>query len=801
MNTFENKVPLANSFLSSLRDRAKELGFSYQGEQGFQEAVTAKPRSHDDGTRNGPFMGGLGNPMFSRSIDGFFDRWQLEPGVHLHETIEPAFIAIHWVQQGKKHYRKLQIGSGKFQLEEHHRDYHALFPLAFESWKAECLPADIILSLFSPQIPNDSQSSALPITLIHIEHKDWKAGVESLSIALFWPNLMGWSMMPLTAVERKGNHWPNQTHAGQHHHLVTKENQLCHLAHRIESIDKQHQSGEIVVSAQSSSASISFHLTAKANQNETGVPYCDQPYTLAWLENQFLQHGRFTNDDTSWAAHWHEPLMSAIAAEFISAGEVTFAITFDQPIIRFGQGRQWWRAYTQHYGRSGRTGHEIATQALLKFHDWLAQLDQWQRESIQALTSSWSKKTAGAVLNEYWSISAGAAAWVIEPVHPIDQQKQHFRHNEHFAWLEGFDSGYFYYNTLDLFVYGFAGLQQLWPDLAQGVFDDYQDTSTLVLSEKRIIYRQGGFDNLLVEGKLPHDLGSPSADPWVSLNGYVMRDNPNVWKDHNPSFIVSYYLHKITLGQHIAITELPAIQSVADFIERQTSAEIAIPLHDEFGDSTWDNLDMQGLSSYTGSWVIAAWAVMAKIHQHLGQADEASHYQALLQNAQTQFEHLWNGRNYRTNSKGKYANATQCDSLIGIYFAKLAGLGDLLPTHRIKQHLETVWKNNTEAYHQGRYGPLLVAEPDKQQFSQDGGEELQVNEVLVGSAWIYVGMLSCYGLEDKARFLADNMVSFQYQRSGLQFRTPAAWNADRLFRAPINMRPLSIALLRYCCRS
>lgn len=782
--------------LQALRKNAARYGFSFRAGQCHEQVAHAKDRSHEDGSRNGPLFGGLGNAMFSRSLDGRFDRWQLEPGVHLHEALEPAFIIVRWTQNGQKHIRKLRVGAGQTELSEQDRDYCALFPLAFEHWHSETLPADILLTLFSPQLPGDSATSAMPVTLIHVEHRNWKPGVEAVSVALFWPNLMGWSMMPLTAVERAGQHWPNQTHAGQVHALTKHEPSRCHLAQRIETFDSPLHKGEVVLSADATEAELSFHLTAKANQNETGVPYAEQHYTLAWLEQQLLQDGQFSNDDTQWRAHWHEPLMSAVAAQFKAPGAVTFSITMDWPMVRFGQGRLWWRAYTRQFGRSGQAGNAIADAAIDQFPDWLAQVDQWQRAALADAGADWGDKTAGGILNEYWSISAGATVWVDGPVTELPEPHRHFRQSGHFAWLEGFDSGYFYYNTLDLYVYAFAALDQLWPDLAQSVFDDYLDTAALVIEQPRPVYRHGNLVNMLVEGKLPHDLGSPSEDPWIALNGYVMRDDPNVWKDHNPSFIVSYYLHKTLSGQSIESQDLPALQSIARFIERQTTPDTAIPIHQEFGDSTWDNLDMRGLSSYTGSWVMAAWAVMAKLHQQEHNAAEAARYQRLLENAQHTFEALWAGQNYRSNSEGKYSNATQCDALIGIYYAKLAGLGDLLPPERVREHLETVWQNNVAAYQSGLYGPLLIAEPGRQQFERDGGEELQVNEVLVGSAWIYTGMLAEYGLNEKARTLADHMVSFQYRRSGLQFRTPAAWDADGHFRAPLNMRPLSIALLR-----
>lgn len=786
--------------LTSLASRAGDFGFCIQPGQPFTQPVKAKPRSHDDGVQNGPLMGGLGNPMFSRSINGHFDRWQLEPGAHLHEALEPAFLAVRWIENGRSHLRKLRVGPGEQELDETQRQYQALFPMSIEHWQSEHLPADIRVTLLSPQLPDDSRGSALPVTLIQVDLTHWKTGVESISVALFWPNLMGWSVMPLTTAQRSGQHWPNQTHAGQVNELMHHNPQRCHIAHRRQAIDSTMVSGEVGLSARSDTGRLSVHLTVKANQNETGTPYAEQPYTLAWLEQQWLEKGHFNDDTTQWTAHWHEPLLSALSAEFTAPGSVTFALTFDWPEVRFGQGRRWWRAYTDTFGRDGRQSAAIAEEAFTNLPAWLRSIDDWQRATlagIQSTKNEWTDRTAGAILNENWSIAAGAAAWVHETVKPLTARQQPFRNQSHFGWLEGFDSGYFYYNTLDLYVYAFPALSKLWPDLAQSIFDDYLDTAAMQQNQHRPIYRTGTLAPMLVAGKLPHDLGSPAEDPWVALNGYVMRDDPNVWKDHNPSFIVSYYLHRQLVGKTVEPADLQTLDRLADFIKTQLNPDIALPVHQEFGDSTWDNLDMRGLSTYTSSWVIAAWAAMARLWENQGEPDEAATYSTLLGKAQVGFEQLWAERFYRTNSEGKYRNATQCDALIGVFYARIAGLGDLLPVANIRRHLETVWESNVEAFHQGRFGPLLVAEPGQHRYGGDGGEELQVNEVLVGSAWVFVAMLAEYGLKEKARFLADQMASFQYGQSGLQFRTPAAWDGDGQFRAPLNMRPLSIAWLAY----
>ncbi|MDD6075016.1 MAG: GH116 family glycosyl hydrolase, partial [Clostridium sp.] len=109
-------------------------------------------------------------------------------------------------------------------------------------------------------------------------------------------------------------------------------------------------------------------------------------------------------------------------------------------------------------------------------------------------------------------------------------------------------------------------------------------------------------------------------------------------------------------------------------------------------------------------------------------------------------------------------------------------------------HLRSCYRNNVKAFGDGRYGALLVAEPGIQQYAQDGGSEMQVNEVIVGSSWILAVSLEEYGLSEEAKQLTEAM--FRVIREyGLQFRTPAAWNRTGRFRAPMNLRPLAVWLL------
>src|SRR5699024_6528679 len=114
---------------------------------------------------------------------------------------------------------------------------------------------------------------------------------------------------------------------------------------------------------------------------------------------------------------------------------------------------------------------------------------------------------------------------------------------------------------------------------------------------------------------------------------------------------------------------------------------------------------------------------------------KAKYYKLKLLKSQKTIEKLWNGKYYYTNDIGKYSRTTMSESLLGVYMARKAGLGDLIPYKHVISHLESTFQNNPTAYSGGgRFGSLLLAEEKRQHFDGDGGEAIQVNEVIVGSS-------------------------------------------------------------------
>jgi non-lysosomal glucosylceramidase len=789
---------------------AKEFGFEHRGlpspspyldvesahgvryldaNPAYPSPYTAKDGSHDDGALAGPYLGGIGTANFSRDLAGYFSGWQLQQGVHQHEAIEPAFFMLRWSTsgaQGFRGYRRLQLGEKGFSGADYR--YAALFPLVYEFYSGPDLPFELLLEYYSPTIPHNYIDSCLPLSCFNFYVRSRCGEALELSIGLSWPNMLGWRLPFLATELRRSRQWPSQQNAGNSAALAQKRGGRCHLAQtRVSAVPRDEDlTGAVFLSVDGGEGwETSYKACYRACQISTGLADEDQAYTLAHMEAGFRRDGRLDNDGVSWTARWHEPLASALAAtarlEPGGRSEVLFAITMDMPITSFGMGRNWRKAYTERWGCACDRSLELAEYGLDSNRAWLKAIDEWHTAELAA-SAGLPNSLRGARINELFFVASGGSAWLSGPAPGQERGTASLGSGRRFGLLEGFDTGYYYYNTLDLWVYAFAGLSKNWPELAECVFADFLASAAMRDGRRHLVYRQGALADNLLYGKLPHDMGSPAEDPWAILNGYVHRDDPNVWKDHNPAFITAFFLHRAIVGNMVSEAEYRSLKIIADFTIAQDLEGLGVPKHGDFGDSTWDNLDMRGLSSYASGLCIGAWAVMAALAERF-EPGAAEEYRDLLVKAQASLDTLWNGRYFKTNDGGKYGEAAMTDSLLGVFLARKAGLGDLVTPDRVRAHLVSIYQYNFKEFADGAVGPLLVAEPARKRFDKDGGEELQVNEVLVGSAWAFAAMLEEYGLRAEADELCAVLAKMLYGGSGLQFRSPAAWNASGRFRA------------------
>lgn len=746
-------------------ERAQHFGFT--AAQPPAETFTPRAGSHNDGPAHGMVLGGIGAPALSRDLDGRFVRWHLEPGAHVLTHVPQAQLRVHWRDTMGNHAAQL--------CREDVDEYRVagLFPLWHERFAAAHMPFDVLLTCFSPVLAQDTATASLPVLCfdVHIEPKD--EPVPAIDIALFWPNLNGWRASPVTTADRGDQPWPGHWHARNRNRPGASEG--CVVQEKAPDLrGPMANQGQVCVSAHTPLASCSRHVQHKADQNATGVPEHQQPYTFAAVQHTFDTTGRLDTDDGSWSAHWHEPIASAVATHHTQVGNgchARFVVAFDWPDVVFGSGRTWRR------GHAGFADAEaIATHAQHNADDWLTRIDAWHEERTAALTQAgWPDHVAGCVLNETGLVTSLGTV-LVHGTSPGHEPEGPLRSKQHFGLLEGFDTGYFYLNTSDLWHYAFPAVTRNWPELADVLFDDLHDALEGTDSASRPIYRQNEHRPLLVAGRLPHDMGAVHEDPFVLLNGYSMRDDPNTWRDANPAFVLSTFVHNKLLGRTISERSLATLHRAAAVVATD-AGDTGVARHDEFGDSTWDNLGLRGWSTYAAALVAGMWSVL----------DERSR----LDDALGVLESLWDGDRYRACSEGKYANAVMPDSLLGAFYADLAGAA-FLPQERVTRHLRTAYETAHLGYHGGRYGPLLIAEPGMPQYSMDGGEQLQANEVLLGPSWMFTAMLYRYGLHKEAVDVATSLRDVLYGATGLQFRSPAAVDAEGHFRAPLNMRPLAV---------
>lgn len=796
---------------------ARAYGFARAGRPGDKPAgYRAKPGSHDDGPDHGPFLGPLGGPNFSRDLAGRFSRWHLQPGVHLVETVPQASFLLHCAVPGAPEEAGgcRFVGGGEAPGWDLYRpsfggfapeyaDQASLFPCQYEHYDDPALPVELLLSCWSPLLYG-SDDASLPLIFFTFTMRNRLEVPAEVSIAHFWPNLLGWRQEQRTSVDRGGRAWPGQTHAGNRCMPAPGGVLQCRYPGRSVEHDLE---GELFLAVRAEAPGGSDRIDYgrevcfKADQNAVGTDPALQKHTQAWAQEYFARTGTLPGTELEWQAHWHEPLSSALSCrvglEPRGGAEITFLQAWDLPKVVFGSGRAWDRRYTRRFGTDGRSAAALAACGFEQRAAWFEAVLEQSRAAVgRAAARGWEAPVIGAALNERFFLTGGGTVWLDGPSPSARFPEPLLGEGERFGLLEGYDTGYYYYNTFDLWIYAFPSLAGTWPSLARLVFDEYLETIPMTDDRRRIVYRLMEERAMLVEGKIPHDIGTPAEDPWHELNGYVMRDDPNTWRDHNPSFIISWYLFTVKSGGDAGKREWDILKKAYHHMLAHDLDGDALPEHGEFGDSTWDALHMKGVSSFSGGLTLAAHAVMARMAPEFG--DPGTRHAAadrLAEGLEAFEEKLWTGSFYRTDSEGPYRDSVMADALIGPWYAKCAGMGALLPEERIKSHLKTCFEYNFLRYGGGKAGPLLVSDGTGKRYAPDGGEELQINEVLAGSAWLFCAMLREFGLGKEASEVGASLARVVYRESGLQFRTPAAWDAEGKFRAPLNMRPLSAGFL------
>ena len=792
-------------------ERAERTGFRWTSANAFPGAYVGKLGATDDGPYGLPLLGGIGTGAFGRDLHGHFNRWQLQPGFARQTSVDAASLCVRWEQQGKSGaYRLGEFGWDR-PLPPGTRSVAVLWPVVSERLRSADWPVEVVVESWSPVVPHNYDASAMPVAFFDVYARNTSSAPARLDMALFMPNFLGWrkgygnvlsseaeqkpKRDPAKKMGARG--WPERSNSGNHAEPAEPDAARglrtgVLLRRAGYTTPTQDMEGQLFLGVGGGKDVLAQrHVSSFINGPQVAEESAAAPCLLRNVEQNFFASGSLPAQERGWLAGDGEVLASAVDGGLTLApgaeGHFTIVLVWDLPLVQFGSGRTWEKAYTAKYGVDGLQARRIALDALAQRADWRQQLERWHKETLgEGAPDALSRR--GAAINDLYYAVGGGAAWVAREHPRIGLEPPLLGSGEHFSILEGFDTGYYFTTTLDLWPYAQPAFEANWPRLSELVLQDFLRIAPMTLSNPRFITGQGYFTVRKVANKLPHDLGSPAGDPWHQVNDYGSSRDTNIWKDHNPEFILSLYLNRKFSVKSLTEEEWQTVLSVTEFMIGQDKQQDGLPFHNAQGDSTWDALHFTGPSPYSGALTLGAWAAMADWAKKRGDSAQAQRFTGKLALAQNSFEkYFWNGRYYRAAANGEQAEWILGDALFGVLMAEAAGLRGLLPADHVSMHLRRVAERNWRDFGKGELGPALLAPPD----GPIPTDRLQVGEVIVGSGRSAVALMQRAGLREEGNAMADAINRTLYERSGLQFRTPAALGAEGTFRAPSNMRPLA----------
>jgi non-lysosomal glucosylceramidase len=727
----------------------------------------------DDGPWGGVPLGGLGSGTIGRTPRGDFARWHLDGGRHHFESLPACQFSVHTSGGGRSGahvlstVRPATLPSWGWDLPAGAGTYHALFPNAWFEYDWPALPVRLTGRQLSPVIPGNDRESSYPVGVF-----EWTAenpGPDPLAVGLMftWQNLVG--------------HWAGRDREGGLRNRVFRAGSHAgvELAGPAGAGDESW-GGTFAIAAE---ASTGLRLSTRSRFDaDDGAD--------VWAD--FAADGCLDDVDDPTPSRPGESIGAALAASFVLApGEtrtVAFALAWDFPVMEFGSGRRWYRRHTRWFGTAGTAAPAIAAEGLANRTAWQAAVDSWQAGVIDAPDRpAWYR---AALCNELYYLVDGGTLWADREADGIVRAAP-----GPFALLECFD--YPFYNTLDVYFYASFALVHLWPDLARRLIRDFTATVEAADPEVVPVWATGGQMVRKVAGALPHDIGGPAEDPFLTLNTYHLQD-VSVWKDLNPKFVLLVWQTARLLGDEALVADAwPAVARALRYVAAFDRDGDGLPEHDGVPDQTYDTWPMRGPSAYGGSLWLAALKAGIAMGERTGDEATVTWLRETLERAQPAFEaRLWAGEGYRYDAGGgRTSDSTMADQLAGQWWADATGLGDLVPPAHVDVALRTVFERNVRGFGNGWMGAVNGTRPDG---SVDTSSE-QSQEVWVGTSWALAAFMMGRGLVAEGWQTAEG-VERVLERRGYRFRTPEAYDVDGNFRATMYLRPLAIWAIEHALR-
>lgn len=730
----------------------------------------------DDGYFNGAPVGGFGAGTIGRTYRGDFARYHLKIGVHKYETVPSNQFAIFTESNGKRYAQALWTGkpntlsTWNWNYPVGGGTYHSLYPKAWTQYKNPDLPIVATVEQFSPILPDNYKETSYPVAVYNWTLKNPTDHEVKTSILFSWTNMLGW-FGDYRHDFAGANSADNYDEVKSEQIKDGKMTGIVFDRRRPGGVREEWDGQFAIASLDLPGVSVSTHATYLAGGDGAEI----------W--KTFSRDGTLDNGGTNFTSSG-EPIAGAIAVSVtLKPGEtrvIPIVLSWDLPIMEFGQGTKWYKRYTAFFGKSGQNAWAIARTGLLEDKNWSEALDKWQAPYIQdTSTPAWYR---GELFNEMYYLADGGTFWDNGRVDGAPGSHYHF------TYLECYD--YPYYSTLDVRFYGSMPLIKWWPELDKTVMRDFAKTVPQDLETIRRIGWDGKMAPRKARAALPHDLGNPIENPVIDANQYNWQD-VNVWKDLNTKYVLLVW-RDFALTGHSDLQFLrdnwASVQEAMDYLPKFDHDHDGIPDNDGIPDQTYDVWPMRGDSAYCGSLWLAALKATVAMGKALHDDKAAAKYQAWYDKGQPNFiKKLWNGSYFNYDTGSSYKDNIMADQLAGQWYANLTGLGKIVPDEDTKKALATIFKMNVMGFQDGQMGALNGIGADGKLL--EGNE--QMHEVWTGVTYGLASFMIQEGMQSDGFTTAEGVHKTIVDR-GYWFRTPEAWEASGEYRASMYMRPGAI---------
>jgi len=664
-------------------------------------------------------LGGFGAGSFMYSISGSFGPWALKCGSYDQVWLDQAAFHIREkIGTGREKIKTLStspyLKSKWEKLNKGDAEYYALQPKGWVTY--DCFELDVSQKFFSPVIAHNYRETSYPVAVWQFKVSNPTGSKAEASVILTWQHPPFGGSLPregfanslrqedgVTAIVMKADHPDNVPE--------TQNSEWCIAAARSAGVKIDHE--------------------------------------LDWKK------------DNSHSA-------AAINISFtLNPGEsrtVPVVISWDFPVVKFGDpyrtGTEWWRKYTEYFGRDSAQSFNIARTALDEYAKWEGLIDAWMEPVIAGKKyPSWLKTAA---FNELYYTQFGGTFYESGLKSGHDREYMGLHEDDHkFFVMESM--GYPFCETFDVRHYCAVLTLKFWPEIERDILRCFADG---------ILY----FDSL---HQTPHDFGMPTEDPFFKFDTY--GTNKLHWKDLHAKFIqqVARYYH-VYRDKGFLDYCWPAVKMTYEYMKSQDTDGDNLP-NNNGSDNTYDAWGLYGTSLLCGGLWVGALEAM----EMLARAEEdpvSEEVSDILAKARVSLDRqLWSEEKqyYRIDTAGKHSDAIMADGLNGQRYCEVMGLDDILPRARMIKYLKKVYEmcvvplSDFNADGVGDCGAMNSKNAD--------GSDIDINmarEIWPGSTYFLAATMYRIGLKEEALKTAYGCYYMVYgcDRSAYWFNTPEAWH-------------------------